>query len=86
LNASGTYSLFGTSTTTSTSTEGLFGQQNASMKGSTGGGFFDFSNSNTLFQQSKPIGISLAQSSIFGAPQTFTTGTGVFGTSTTGNQ
>jgi len=64
-----------------------FGQQNASTEGNMGGGFFASSNSNTSFQQSKPVGTPLVQksSNIFGAPQTSTTGTEIFSASTTGN-
>ncbi|XP_016660453.1 nuclear pore complex protein DDB_G0274915-like isoform X2 [Acyrthosiphon pisum] len=82
-NADGTCSLIGTPT--SSSHEGLFDQQNASMGKKTGGGCFDFRNSKTSFRQSKPVETPLAQSTsnIFTAPRTSTASTGIFGTSTT---
>ncbi|CAI6376969.1 unnamed protein product [Macrosiphum euphorbiae] len=91
-NTSGT-SLFGTNTATSASTSLLFGQQNASMGGNTGGGLFGSSNLNTSFGQSKPVGTGFAfgtpvaqptGNNIFGAPQASTAGAGMFGASTTG--
>lgn len=83
--------MFGTSTATPVSSGGLFGQQNASMVGNTGGGLFGSTNPNTSFGQPKPVGTgfsfgaSAAQptSNIFGTPQTSTTGTGMFGSATT---
>uniref|UniRef100_A0A2H8TZV3 Nuclear pore complex protein Nup98-Nup96 n=1 Tax=Melanaphis sacchari TaxID=742174 RepID=A0A2H8TZV3_9HEMI len=90
-NTGGT-SLFGTPTATSASTGGLFGQQNASMGGNTGGGLFGSSNPNTSFGQSKPVGtgfsfgtpVAQQTGNIFGTPQTSTAGTGMFGASTSG--
>jgi len=85
--ADGTCARFGTPTETSTSNGGLIGQQNASIGEKTGGVCLGSSNYKTSFQQSKPSGTPLAQptSNIFAAPQTSTAGTGIFGTSTTGN-
>lgn len=85
-------SLFGTPTAAPASTGGLFGQQNASMGGNTGGGLFGSSNANTSFGQSKPVGTGFSfgapatqpTGSIFGAPQTSTAGSGMFGAPSTG--
>lgn len=85
-------SLFGTPSATPVSSGGLFGQQNASMVGNTGGGLFGSTNPNTSFGQSKPVGSGFSfggaaaqpAGNIFGTPQTSTAGAGIFGTSNTG--
>ncbi|VVC35530.1 Hypothetical protein CINCED_3A011775 [Cinara cedri] len=90
-NTGGT-SLFGTPTATPGSSGGLFGQQNASMVGNTGGGLFGTSNPNTSFGQAKPVGSGFSfgapaaqpTGNIFGTPQTSTANTGMFGASTAG--
>ncbi|XP_016658269.1 nuclear pore complex protein Nup98-Nup96-like isoform X2 [Acyrthosiphon pisum] len=76
-------SLFGTPTSTSASTGGLFGQKNASMGENTGGGLFGSSKSNTAFGQSKSVGTGFSfgtpfmqpTSNIFGTPQPSTADT-----------
>lgn len=91
-NTGGT-SLFGGQTAAPASTGGLFGQQNTSMVGNTGGGLFGSTNPNTSFGQPKPIGTGFSfgapstqpTGSIFGTPQTSTANTGLFGASTAGN-
>lgn len=90
-NTGGT-SLFGTPTATPAASGGLFGQQNASMVGNSGSGLFGSSNPNTSFGQSKPVGTGFSfgapaaqpTGNIFGATQTSTAGTGMFGTAATG--
>lgn len=62
------------------------------MVGNTGGGLFGTTNPNTSFGQAKPVGTGFSfgspaaqpTSNIFGAPQTSTANTGMFGSSTAG--
>lgn len=63
------------------------------MVGNTGGGLFGSANPNASFGQPKPVGTGFSfgapaaqpSGNIFGTPQTSTAGTGIFGSSTTGN-
>lgn len=88
----GQTSLFGNPTATPASSGGLFSQQNASMGANTGSGIFGTNNPNSSFGQSKPVGTGFSfgapaaqtTNNIFGAPQTSTAGTGMFGTTNTG--
>jgi len=90
--SAGGSTLFGTQAATAAPSGGLFGQQNSSLVGnSSTGGLFGSSNPNT-FGQPKPVGSGFAfgasaaqpTGSIFGAPQTSTAATGMFGSSNPG--
>lgn len=91
--STGGTNLFGTQAATPASSGSLFGQQNASMVGNTGGGLFGSPNPNASFGQPKPVNTGFSFGStvqpsgnIFGTPQPSSTGAGIFGAPSAGKR